>query len=160
MGGTGDRPQRAPKRAMRGLITAPHLRVIACGLILLALSTSVDTKEPPRDSLSDVIASSPDGGDDGAVSPDGSTVLASLQREGHWHLWTFSKVRQRWSQLTSGGSDDFEGQWSPDGTRIAYTSVREGHKNIWLYVIRSGAVKQLTFGRGDEEYPAWKPDSS
>ena len=100
------------------------------------------------------------GGGDGAISPDGNSLLLSSHRSGSWDLWRFDLPGNRWEQLTNDPADELEGQWSPDGTKIVYTATKFGNKDLFLLDLKNHSTRRLTDDPEDDEYPNWSPDGN
>lgn len=91
-----------------------------------------------------------------AFSPDGSTLIYTSLRKGHFELF----LRQlapggRELQLTSDGGENLQPAWSPDGKQIVYHSRQRG--GLWIIPALGGLTRRLTeFGSA----PAWSPDGA
>jgi TolB protein len=105
-----------------------------------------------------MIVSDANGGGDATISPDGSSFVTSLFRNGNWQLFIYEIQGGHWRQLTRDASDNFEGDWSPDGKRIVFTSTRTGGNNVFLISLDSGETKQITHSADEAEYPKFSPD--
>ncbi|MEP7341176.1 MAG: winged helix-turn-helix domain-containing protein [Acidobacteriota bacterium] len=91
-----------------------------------------------------------------AFSPDGSALIYTSLRKGHFELF----LRQlapggRELQLTSDGGENLQPAWSPDGKQVVYHSRQRG--GLWVIPALGGLARQLTeFGSS----PAWSPDGA
>ena len=104
------------------------------------------------------VASDEFGGGDGALSPDGNSLVLASHRTGSWDLWRFDIRQDQWSRLTDDPADELEAQWSPDGTRLVYTATKFGNKDLFVLNLAGGTPLRLTTDPEDDEYPAWSPD--
>jgi len=98
-----------------------------------------------------------------SVSPDGSKILFSSDRDGIAHIYQVNVDGSGLVKLTSDAAGDFSPRWSPDGKRIAFS--RTGA----LYVMDSDGtnVQQLTEPKPESTAPpceaggflgGWSPD--
>ena len=103
-----------------------------------------------------------------AWSPDGSQVVFSTVREGHYDLFTIDTSPNATAvPLTrdSPGSrtDDVSPAWSPDGTRIAFIRRKPddcARGDLWVVnADGSQAPRPIALpGGGDERRPTWSPN--
>jgi len=61
-----------------------------------------------------------------ALSPDGSQVAISVERNGRSELWLRSLNNGTFSRLSAAGTTNYRPNWSPDGRRIVFTSNQRG----------------------------------
>jgi Tol biopolymer transport system component/DNA-binding winged helix-turn-helix (wHTH) protein len=88
-----------------------------------------------------------------SFSPDGASVVYSVDVDGTPHLFVSPIDGSSERQVTNGDGGETQPSWSPDGTRIAFTPARR--RGIWLVDVEGGEPVQLTsFG----SRPAWSPD--
>ena len=59
--------------------------------------------------------------EDPAISPDGTKIAFSSNREGTSHIYVANIDGSDLTRLTHEGAGDFTPEWSPDGKRIAFT---------------------------------------
>lgn len=91
-----------------------------------------------------------------AFSPDGSALVYTSLRNGHFELF----LRQlapggRELQLTADGGENLQPAWSPDGKQIVYHERQRG--GLWVIPALGGLARQLTnFG----SRPAFSPDGN
>ncbi|MEL6822403.1 MAG: hypothetical protein AAFP70_11620 [Calditrichota bacterium] len=76
------------------------------------------------------------------LSPDGKTVLLSLQKNTQMSVWKFEIDTGKFERLIL---DARFPAWKPDGKQIVYTNPRAGNGFLWIYNIESANKWQLTF---------------
>lgn len=89
-----------------------------------------------------------------AFSPDGSALVYTSLRQGHFELFLRQlALGSREIQLTADGGENLQPAWSPDGKQIVYHARQHG--GLWVMPALGGLARQLTeFGAR----PAWSPD--
>jgi Tol biopolymer transport system component/DNA-binding winged helix-turn-helix (wHTH) protein len=88
-----------------------------------------------------------------SFSPDGASIVYSVDVDGTPHLFISSIDGSNERQVTNGNGGEVQPSWSPDGKRIAFTSARK--HGIWLVDVAGGEPQELTpFG----SRPSWSPD--
>ena len=89
-----------------------------------------------------------------AFSPDGSQIVFSSNRTGHFELYIRSLAPgSEERQITFGGQDVIQPAWSPDGQYLACSF--QGRGGIATMPVSGGAVRYLSeSGSG----PQWSPD--
>lgn len=108
---------------------------------------------------------------EGAVSPDGRSVLFTREGEAWWRQgYRGSRAGQIWMLNRDDGSCvQIEGEnvecrwplWKPDGTGFYYVSNRDGVFNLWEHDFVSGEEKQRTVFKTDSVvFPAISRDGS
>src|SRR6185437_9007133 len=112
--------------------------------------------------------------DQGALSPNGSTLAFVSTREGGFaNLWIkdLSGPGRRARPIAKTNAGSFRPSWSPDGKWIAFTSDRNTTRTRWdggwelvqstaLYIIRAdgSSLRRLTELGGYAGSPRWSPD--
>ena len=112
--------------------------------------------------------------DQGALSPDGSTLAFVSTREGGFaNLWLqdLSSRSRHARPIAKTNAGSFRPSWSPDGKWIAFTSDRDTRRARWdggweliqstaLYIVRAdgGSLRRLTELGGYAGSPRWSPD--
>lgn len=100
------------------------------------------------------------------ISPDGKTVVYSLQRvdrkteKKYSNLWVVPTEGGPPQQFTYGDHADSQPKWSPDGEKIAFISNRGKEEQPQIYIIpfQGGEAHALTDLKGDFEETEWSPD--
>lgn len=112
--------------------------------------------------------------DQGALSPDGSTLAFVSSREGGFaNLWLqdVSSPNRRARPIAKASAGSFRPSWSPDGKWIAFTSDRDTKRARWnggwelvqstaLYIVRADgrSLRRLTEPGGYAGSPRWSAD--
>jgi len=77
-------------------------------------------------------------------SPDGSRILFSSNRSGHYNLWTSDSNGENLFQLTYLKQFyEFNGKWSPDGKSIVYAVNENEKKPIYLINAEGGLSTRI-----------------
>lgn len=102
---------------------------------------------------------------DPAWTPDGSAIVFSSNRGGHWSIWRLTVPRSRSAapavapeRVTSTGDDDFAPTAAGDG-RLAFVRGRGAMARIWVRAA-DGAEKRLTTATLPENAPAFSPNGA
>ncbi len=85
---------------------------------------------------------------DGALSPDGRTIAASIAQSGATNIYLLDRSGTILRTLTHTNSINVGPAFSADGQMIAFTSDRAGTPQIYLTSVNGGPVRRLTY-RGD-----------
>jgi TolB protein len=94
-----------------------------------------------------------------AWSPDGSTLAATLSREGGSQLFLMDRNGGNVRRLTSSQAIDTEPVFEyPDGKRIYFVSDRGGGPQVYRIANGGGNVERITFGGSYNISPAVSPD--
>jgi Tol biopolymer transport system component/DNA-binding winged helix-turn-helix (wHTH) protein len=87
-----------------------------------------------------------------------SSLLATVQRDGHASVWLADDAASTPRQVTRGKYDGRFGlAWTPDG-RIVFHSMESGNEDIWIMNKDGTGLRQLTLDPGVDERPAVSPD--
>jgi Tol biopolymer transport system component/cytosine/adenosine deaminase-related metal-dependent hydrolase len=89
-----------------------------------------------------------------AVSPDGKTIIASIQGT----LWSIPGGGGKATALTAAELDAQEPAWSPDGKLVAFYAFTDDAWSVWTITPEGGALTRRSKGTGDSRYPYFSPD--
>jgi serine/threonine protein kinase/Tol biopolymer transport system component len=94
------------------------------------------------------------------ISPDGTKVALSIERDGNVDIWIWDLIRENLSRLTFDEADDGTPMWTPDGKRIVFASARDGLTSIfWKAADGTGEVEKLGSVPGQRLFPwSWSSD--
>lgn len=93
----------------------------------------------------------------GAVSPDGTRVVAAVERAGSTNLFLLTREGEEISQLTDTNGINVSPAFSPDGAQIAFTSDRSGSPQIYVMPTDGGKAKRITYSGDYNTTPAFSP---
>lgn len=93
----------------------------------------------------------------GAVSPDGTRIVAAVERGGSTNLFLLTREGEEISQLTDTNGINVSPVFSPDGAQIAFTSDRSGTPQIYVMPTDGGKAKRLTYSGDYNTTPAFSP---
>jgi len=95
-----------------------------------------------------------------SVSPDGSSIVFNMGREGLANLYTMPIGGGSPKQLTFLDSFNLGGVWSADGRRIAFASTRGGKPGVWTVEADGGIPRPLASRNLSDSFDlAWSPVS-
>jgi TolB protein len=94
----------------------------------------------------------------GALSPDGQSVAAAIERHGATNLYLLNPDGTVINQLTDTHSINVGPAFSPDGAMLAFTSDRSGNPQIYVMPVGGGSARRLTYQGNYNTTPAWSPD--
>lgn len=89
-----------------------------------------------------------------AVSPDGKTIVASIQGT----LWSLPVTGGKASALTAPELDAQEPAWSPDGKLVAFYAFADDAWSIWTIAPDGSGLARRSTGANDARYPSFSPD--
>ena len=99
------------------------------------------------------------------ATPDGATVLLTLEDDGYAHHYLYDRSAGRLEQVTFGKCEDLghagdKPAWTPDGRHVIYSSNRvgAGWRHLWLLDAATGENRQLTTGEVTDVQPKVSPD--
>ena len=90
-------------------------------------------------------------------SPDGSTVVFSLERGGNSDIYALNIGSGRLTQLTNAPSIETGPSYSPDGSQIVFESDRSGAQQIYVMSANGGEARRISGGEGRYGTPVWSP---
>lgn len=99
-----------------------------------------------------------------AVSPDGSKIAFSSDRNGRPHIFVMNADGTGVKQITIAGEYNASPRWSPDGKRIVFAGNDKGHFDIFTVnadgsdMIRLTSAKKPNGKWADNEDPSYSPD--
>ena len=94
----------------------------------------------------------------GALSPDGSRIVAAVENGGHTNLFLLDRSGEEIRQLTEGGAINVNPAFSADGRQLAFTSDRSGTPQIYVMGLGGGAARRVTFQGDYNTSPSFSPD--
>ncbi len=94
----------------------------------------------------------------GALSPDGSRIVAAVESGGHTNLYLLERSGAEIRQLTQGGAINVNPAFSADGRQLAFTSDRSGTPQIYVMSLGGGAAHRLTYQGDYNTSPSFSPD--
>ena len=93
-----------------------------------------------------------------AVSPDGTRIALSVQRDGRRDLVLLEDGRLR--DVTSDDALDRSPSWSPDGRWLLFCSDRGGIYNLYAWEAATGLLRQVTNVESGALDPVVSPDGA
>jgi len=90
-------------------------------------------------------------------SPDGSSVVMSLQQEGNANIFAMDLRTKRTTRLTNDAAIDTSPCYSPDGAHVAFESDRGGSQQLYVMGADGSNPQRITFGDGTYSTPDWSP---
>jgi TolB protein len=90
-------------------------------------------------------------------SPDGGSVIMSLQRGGNSNIFVMNLGSKAITRLTDSAAIDTAPSFSPDSTRICFESDRGGRPQIYVMPASGGTAQRISFGEGSYSTPVWSP---
>jgi TolB protein len=90
-------------------------------------------------------------------SPDGWTILMSLQQGGNANIYAMDLRSNATTRLTNSPSIDTSPSYSPDGSQIVFESDRGGGQQLYVMPAGGGGAKRISFGQGRYSTPVWSP---
>jgi TolB protein len=94
---------------------------------------------------------------DGALSPDGRTIVAAIERAGATNLYLLDRSGGLVRVLTQTNSINVGAAFSRDGRMLAFTSDRAGSPQIYVMSVDGGAVRRVTYQGNYNTTPAFAP---
>lgn len=95
----------------------------------------------------------------GKISPDGQTVVATLESAGNSNLYLLDRSGNVIRRLTEDTGIEVSPGWSPDGKQIVFVSDRSGSPQLYILDLSSGKTRRLTYSGNYNTSPEWSPKS-
>lgn len=93
----------------------------------------------------------------GKLSPDGQTVVATVELAGNSNLYLLDRSGNVIRRLTDEPGIEVSPAWSPDGKQIVYVSDRSGAPQLYILDFASGKTRRLTYSGAYNTSPEWSP---
>ena len=95
-------------------------------------------------------------------SPDGKDIVFVFDNGKIYVMNPDGTNKQRLTETTSPGLDEFIGSWSPDDSELVYSSNANGHDyDIFKINIKTGSITQITsVPENNELNPSFSPDGT
>jgi dipeptidyl aminopeptidase/acylaminoacyl peptidase len=93
-------------------------------------------------------------------SPDGSKIIFSSDRTGHWQIFTMNPSGGDVTRVVTTGSNETNPKFSPDGTKIVFISSRSGKGQVWTMNADGTSPFRVTQDSYSNDYPSWSPDGT
>lgn len=90
-------------------------------------------------------------------SPDGTSVVMSVERDGNSDIFTMDLSTRRLTRLTNHPAIDTSPSFSPDGSKITFSSDRGGSPQLYVMNADGSDQKRVTFKAGRYHTPVWSP---
>jgi len=94
----------------------------------------------------------------GALTPDGSRIVAAVENTGHTNLYLFDRSGDQIRQLTEGHAINVNPAVSADGRELAFTSDRSGAPQIYVMSLAGGPARRVTYQGNYNTSPSFSPD--
>ena len=93
----------------------------------------------------------------GKFSPDGQTIVATMESAGNTNLYLLDRSGNVIRQLTNNPGIEVSPAWSPDGKQIVFVSDRSGSPQLYILDLASGNSRRLTYSGSYNTSPEWSP---
>ncbi|GGK54104.1 Tol-Pal system beta propeller repeat protein TolB [Salinarimonas ramus] len=90
-------------------------------------------------------------------SPNGSSIVMTLQQGGNANLYLIDLVSRTMTRLTSTLAIDTSPSFSPDGSQIVFESDRGGSQQLYTMAADGSNPQRISFGQGTYSQPVWSP---
>jgi TolB protein len=94
----------------------------------------------------------------GALTPDGSRIVAAVENTGHTNLYLLDRSGEQIRQLTEGHAINVNPAISADGRQLAFTSDRSGAPQIYVMNLGGGPARRVTYQGNYNTSPSFSPD--
>lgn len=93
------------------------------------------------------------------LSPDGSRIAFSSNRDGQWHIYLVDVDGSGLVRVTSDTFPDVQPSWSPDGSRLVFSRGSNTSQGAGLRTAHTdGTDLRVVTTSGSDQGPAWSPD--
>jgi TolB protein len=93
----------------------------------------------------------------GKFSPDGQTIVATLESGGNTNLYLLDRSGNVIRRLTDNPGIEVSPSWSPDGKQIVFVSDRSGSPQLYILDLQGGKTRRLTYSGNYNTSPEWSP---
>jgi len=93
----------------------------------------------------------------GKFSPDGQTIVATLESGGNTNLYLLDRSGNVIRRLTNDPGIEVSPAWSPDGKQVVFVSDRSGSPQLYILDVSGGAARRLTYSGNYNTSPEWSP---
>ena len=93
----------------------------------------------------------------GKFSPDGQTIVATMESAGNTNLYLLDRSGNVIRQLTNNPGIEVSPAWSPDGKQVVFVSDRSGSPQLYILDLASGNSRRLTYSGSYNTSPEWSP---
>jgi TolB protein len=94
----------------------------------------------------------------GALTPDGSRIVAAVENTGHTNLYLLDRSGEQIRQLTEGHAINVNPTISADGRELAFTSDRSGAPQVYVMSLAGGPARRVTYQGNYNTSPSFSPD--
>jgi TolB protein len=91
----------------------------------------------------------------GKISPDGQSVVATLESSGNTNLYLLDRSGNVIRRLTQAPGIEVSPSWSPDGKQIVFVSDRSGSPQVYILDLQGGKTRRLTYSGSYNTSPEW-----
>lgn len=93
----------------------------------------------------------------GKISPDGQSVVATMESSGNTNLYLLDRSGNVIRRLTEEPGIEVSPSWSPDGRQVVFVSDRSGSPQLYILDLQSGKSRRLTYSGSYNTSPEWSP---
>jgi len=104
-----------------------------------------------------VVGNFPDMTSSPRFSPDGQSIVMSLQQGGNANIYSMDLGSRTTTRVTSTAAIDTSPSFSPDGSQIVFESDRGGQQQIYIMGADGSNPRRIAFGEGSYSQPVWSP---
>ena len=93
----------------------------------------------------------------GKISPDGQSVVTTLESSGNTNLYLLDRSGNVIRRLTQEPGIEVSPSWSPDGKQVVFVSDRSGSPQVYILDLQGGKTRRLTYSGSYNTSPEWSP---